>query len=217
MIDRELVEQIVIEVLKTLNLSEIQPENHSNANLLMIGDKSRLEPDHLSRMESRWNLISCESLEQAELHTAERVMFLDAPQDLIVKGALGIGDTPESELLSRCILEYVPVTIIPKTHLNKHLFNEYQQNSEYIKQLNSYTKLLLKFGVKVEALNSFLGEKNEEKKQSSLLNGKSKQLLTQRDIQDHKEEEVQVTKQTIITPLARDAARELGKRIIVIE
>lgn len=217
MIDRELVEQIVVEVLKKLKLSEIQPENHSNANLLLIGDKSRLEPADLLRLESRWNLITCESLEQAELHTAERVLFLDAPQDLIVKGALGIGDTPESELLSRCILEYVPVTIIPKIHLHKHLLNGNQQNSEYIKQLHSYTKLLVKFGVKVEALNGFLGEQDEEKKQPSSLHGNSKQLLTQRDIQDHKEEEVQVTKQTIITPLARDAARELGKRIIVIE
>jgi hypothetical protein len=217
MIDRELVEQIVVEVLKKFNPSENQPAKNSKANLLLIGDRSCLEPAHLSRLQSQWSLLSCEFLEQAELHTAQRVLFLDASQDLIVKGALGIGDTPESELLSRCILEYVPVTIIPKIHLHKHLFNENKQNSEYIKQLHSYTKLLMKFGVKVEALNAFLGEQDEEKKKASSLSGKSKQLLTQRDIQDHKEEEVQVTKQTIITPLARDAARDLGKRIIVID
>ena len=44
-----------------------------------------------------------------------------------------------------------------------------------------------------------------------------KKLLTQRDVQDSKSAEIIVCKSTIITPSARDAAKELGKSIIVAE
>ncbi|MCC5803833.1 hypothetical protein [Rossellomorea vietnamensis] len=217
MIDRELVEQIVIEVLRKLHTPEVQPPYISKPNLLVIGDIASLEPEQFVKMESSWNLLFCDSLEHAELHTAERVVFLEATQDLLVKGALGIGDTPESELLSRCILEYVPVTLIPKKYISQFLFDKSRHNSDYVKQLLSYKKMLLKFGVKVEEWSTFINHKREEGKQELTATVPKKPLLTQRDVQDHQEDEIKVDQQTIITPLARDTARDLGKRIKVMD
>jgi hypothetical protein len=218
MINRELVEQIVMEVMNELTSREQRKVNQSKPNLLVVGDYNTLDPNSLIMIKSQWNLQTFESLESVELHTATKVVFLNASQDLIVKGALGIEDTHESELLSRCILEYVPVSIIPKKYLSKHLFNTDNKNAEYVDQLISYKDRLGKFSVKVESLSSFIGVTNgsEKKDVGKSVSKKKKKLVTQRDIQDCKEEEVTVDEQTIITPLARDTARDMGKNIIVI-
>jgi hypothetical protein len=151
-------------------------------------------------------------LEEAKLHTAMKVVFLEASQDLIVKGALGICDTPESELLAACILEYVPVTLIPKRYMFNILNGNQKSNQEYVSQLLDYKERLLKYGVSFNTLEGFAGyeeiiaDKPEAKK-----------LVTQRDVQDSKSDQIFVDKYTIITPLARDTARELGKSITVME
>ncbi|WP_026582314.1 hypothetical protein [Bacillus sp. J33] len=212
MINRNMIEKIVEEVVKNLMAAHPASNPKTKHNLLVVGDLEKMEPELLSLLEAEWNLISYSFTEDAELHKAMKVIFLDASQDLFVKGALGICDTPESELLASCILEYVPVTLIPKNNLYKILIGEKKTNQEYRSQLLEYQEKLLKFGVQIDRLETFA--KLECKNSNAT---ETKKLITQRDVQDSAMNEIIVGKQTIITPLARDAARELGKSITVLE
>jgi hypothetical protein len=212
MIDRPMVEQIVAEVVKRLMSADSMPSRKLKHNLLVVGETAHLDPNLLKTINSHWNIIQCDTLEEAKLHTAMKVVFLEASQDLIVKGALGICDTPESELLAACILEYVPVTLIPKRYMFNILNGNQKSNQEYVSQLLDYKERLLKYGVSINTLEGFAGyeeiiaDKPEAKK-----------LVTQRDVQDSKSDQIFVDKYTIITPLARDTARELGISITVME
>lgn len=221
MMDRKLIELIVLEVIKNLNITENQSIDRSKENLLIVGDQKSLNQKDLLAIESKWNIILFDSIENLEMHTVSKVIFLNAKQDLLVKGALGISDTPESELLSNCILEYVPVSLIPADYLQRYIFNDHQNspNRAYLSQLLGYKDTLGKLGVKVESIASFLNKEKEilktysEKSQANV----KKKLITHRDVQDYIGDQILVDKNTIITPLARDTARELGKSIKVID
>ncbi|MBX9974865.1 hypothetical protein [Cytobacillus firmus] len=212
MIDRHLIERIVEEVVKNLLGGKSAPNSKAKHNILAVGDLEKVDSNILDVLEENWNVIPYDFSEEAELHTVMKVIFLDASQDLFVKGALGICDTPESELLSACIIDYVPVTLIPKTNLYKILNGEKKTNGEYFSSLMEYKEKLLKFGVEINSLENFAAPKPINADQPD-----SKKLITQRDVQECKMNEILADQQTIITPLARDTARELGKSIIVID
>ncbi|WP_394137970.1 hypothetical protein [Cytobacillus oceanisediminis] len=213
MIDRPMIEQIVAEVVKRLVDADSPPSRKPKHNLLVVGETASLDPDLLKKMNAQWNIIHFETLEEAELHTVMKVVFLEASQDLIVKGALGICDTLESDLLGACILEYVPVTLIPRGYLFNILSGDKKNaNQEYVSQLLDYKERLLKFGVSVNTLEGFAGSEKVHRDKFEV-----KKLITQRDVQDCKSDQMVVDKHTIITPLARDTARELGKSITVME
>ncbi|WP_236694002.1 hypothetical protein [Sporosarcina globispora] len=212
MTGRHLIEQIVEEVVNKLLSAQSAPNSKTKHNLLAVGDLERVDTHLLKLLEENWNVLPYDFSEDAELHTVMKVIFLDAPQDLFVKGALGICDTPESELLSACIIDYVPVTLIPKNNLYKILIGEKKTNGEYFSSLMEYREKLLKFGVEINSIEDFAAPKpiNSEKPVT-------KRLITHRDVQECKMNEILVDKQTIITPLARDTARELGKSITVMD
>lgn len=212
MIDRNVIEQIVEEVMKNLLGAKSAPNSKAKHNILAVGDLGKVDSNILEVLEENWNVLPYDFSEEAELHTVMKVIFLDASQDLFVKGALGICDTPESELLSACIIDYVPVTLIPKTNLYKILNGEKKTNGEYFSSLMEYKEKLLKFGVEINSLEDFAAPKPINAVQQE-----SKKLITQRDVQECKMNEILADKQTIITPLARDTARELGKSIIVMD
>ncbi|WP_436376733.1 hypothetical protein [Cytobacillus sp. BC1816] len=212
MIDRHVIEQIVEEVVKNLLGAKSASNSKAKHNILAVGDLGKVDKNLLEVLEENWNVLPYDFREEAELHTVMRVIFLDASQDLFVKGALGICDTPESELLSACIIDYVPVTLIPKTKLYKILNGEKKTNGEYFSSLMEYKEKLLKFGVEINSLEDFAVPKPIKADQPD-----SKKLITQRDVQECKMNEILADKQTIITPLARDTARELGKSIIVMD
>jgi hypothetical protein len=212
MIDRQLIEQIVEEVVKSLAGAKSAPNTAMKHNLLAVGDLDKIDPAILQALENDWNVLPNDFTEEAQLHTVMKVVFLDASQDLLVKGALGICDTPETELLSACIIDYVPVTLIPKTNLYKILSGERKTNGEYFSSLMEYKEKLLKFGVEISSLEDFASHKPYNAAQPELM-----KLITQRDVQECKTNDIFADKQTIITPLARDTARELGKSIIVMD
>ncbi|MDM5225364.1 hypothetical protein QUF73_04005 [Cytobacillus sp. NJ13] len=212
MIDRHLIEQIVEEVVKKLLGAKSAPNTKAKHNILAVGDLDKVDANILEVLEENWNVLPYDFSEEAELHTVMKVIFLDASQDLFVKGALGICDTPESELLSACIIDYVPVTLIPKTTLYKILNGEKKTNREYFSSLMEYKEKLFKFGVEINSLEDFAAPKPINAVQPD-----SKKLITQRDVQECKMNEILADQQTIITPLARDTARELGKSIIVMD
>jgi hypothetical protein len=213
MIDRELIEIVVAEVLT--KLTSFDRQSLHKPNLLVVGDYSGVDPIYQQKIISKWNIVNYHSLEDMKVHFPKKVLFLEANQDLFVKGALGIGDTSESELLARCILENIPVTLIPLDYLHSVLVNNDQQpKSEYILQLKSYQDRLVKFGVSVESIDSFLNEHIPFSKE--LPSGK-RNLLTQRDVQAHTGKRLDIVQGTIVTPLARDAARERGITIHILD
>ncbi|MCM3707527.1 MULTISPECIES: hypothetical protein [Cytobacillus] len=212
MIDRQLIEQIVEEVVKSLTGAKPAPNTAMKHTILTVGDLDRIDPAILQALEKDWNVLPYDVTEEVQLHTVMKVVFLDASQDLLVKGALGICDTPETELLSACIIDYVPVTLIPKPNLYNILSGEKKTNGDYFSSLMEYKEKLLKFGVEISSLVEFASPKPIKAAQPEL-----KKLITQRDVQECNTNEILADKQTIITPLARDTARELEKSIKVMD
>lgn len=214
MIDRKLVEQIVYEVIKQLSGTETK----SKPTLLLVGEPLYIEPTLLQKMNNHWNVLDAESFSGKELHKLDQVLFLHVTQDLLAKGALGLFDTDDSKLLSRCIMEAIPVSLIPTAFLQEQLLEKNSKNKAYVEHLLGYKETLEKFGVKLEIFESFMSDRDRtEVKQTRVSDSRKKKLLTQRDVQDSKEDQIVVDKNTIITPLARDTARALGKSIKVIE
>jgi hypothetical protein len=212
MIDRKMVEQIVYEVMKQLSVSV----SKSKPNLLLVGEPIYIEPALLEKMNDRWNVIDAESFTGKELHILDQVIFLHVTQDLLVKGALGLFDTDDSKLLSRCMMESIPVSLIPTAFLQEQLLEKKSKNKAYVQHLLGYKENLEKFGVKLETFESFLSD-GIGGKPAPVSNSRKKKLLTQRDVEECNEEHIVVDKNTIITPLARDTARAMGKNIKVIE
>jgi len=210
--DRKLVERIVYEVIKQLSGTETK----SKPTLLLVGEPLYIEPTLLQKMNNHWNVLDAESFSGKELHKLDQVLFLHVTQDLLAKGALGLFDTDDSKLLSRCIMEAIPVSLIPTAFLQEQLLEGKSKNKAYVQHLLGYKETLEKFGVKLETFESFMSD-GTEVKLSKVSDSRKKKLLTQRDIQESKEDKIVVDKNTIITPLARDTARALGKSIKVIE
>lgn len=214
--DRDIIEQIVREVIEQLSVKE----ETSKPTLLVIGDTSFIEPKLLSMMNENWNTIRDETHEDLELAKIDKVLFLHATQDLLAKGALGLFDTPESKLLSRCLVEAIPVSIVPTVYLQDYILEaNHPKNSAYVSQIIGYKDSLLKFGVKLESFEKAIFKKNDpvSAAKGNFSTVVKKKLLTERDIKDAQEEQIVVDRSTIITPLAHDTARQLGKIIKVIE
>lgn len=218
--DRALIEQIVVEVLRNFSMTTVLEHEKSKPNLLIVKGTQKLDPSQLIKLESKWNMIYKNANETDFAETAEAVIFLDATQDLLVKGAIGLADTPESKLLAHYILAGVPVSLILPPFLERVVLGGRSglANREYVSRLVEYKETLNRFGVKVESLFQFIESSlNEEQLHTDELRSSFKKLLTQRDVKACKEEKIIISQKTIVTPLARDTARELGKNICVID
>ncbi|MCM3572289.1 hypothetical protein M3172_03740 [Mesobacillus subterraneus] len=250
MIDRNLVQSIVIEVIRALEKEQEAETASSLPKLLIIGDASWISEDTLKKLKQNWEVSYSREPKAKECESADHIFFFNASQDFIVKGALGIADTQDTILLSHLLLVGKKVTISPEEGLAGYLNQNLGQSNRYIKQLKKYVEKLVEFGAEIEAIEEFakkqpgLSEAYSKTNSSghSLAGIKSaatldtssqritehaststnsgiekKKLLTQRDVQDCQATEIIVCKSTIITPSARDAAKELGKSIVVTE
>ncbi|WP_423410402.1 hypothetical protein AABM38_10945 [Heyndrickxia sp. MSNUG] len=226
MIDRSMIETIVLEVIRALESEGKTEVTSDQPKLLIVGDASWIFENTLEKLKQNWDLNFAREPKIEDCESVEHIIFFRASQDLIVKGALGIADTPDSILLAHCLLTGKKGTIVPEPTLEEHLLAKKGPSSEskYIQKLLNYIEELNSFGVKVESIDDFanLGKGSQKAEPVPQLmptsaNAGKKKLLTQRDVQDTKTEQIFVCKNTIITPSARDAARELGKSIIVAE
>lgn len=90
-----------------------------------------------------------------------------------------------------------------------------REDSIYRSHLLTYKKQLESFGVKFRSLASFTEARVDEERANCLaFEGK---LLTEQGVKDSREASILIAPSTIVTPLARDAARDLGKAIVVVE
>ncbi|WCK52588.1 hypothetical protein PP175_14205 [Aneurinibacillus sp. Ricciae_BoGa-3] len=221
MIDREIVEEIVIQVLKKMGRPFDKCEVESKPDLLVINALEGFKNDELEKC---WNFIRLPAASENFPSNVRDIIFLDATQDLLVKGALGITDTPDSKTLANVMMKGLNISLIPCSEFEWIINSDVKKvpNKEYFIHLLKYKEMLERFGVRIHSLanlsssisrfgdqiiGSYVGEQ-------VTFQGK---LLTQRDVQSIKEKKIIIRKSTIVTPLALDALRELGKTISVID
>lgn len=209
-----LIEQIVVEVLKRLDKSDKQ-HLHVKPKLLIVKESAEIDPIQIKKLETSWTLVYGDDQKENLPKDIQGILFAEAKQDLLVKGALGMTDTLESYLLAEALLEGISVSLIPSVTLGNVLLSSNQKkpvNNKYAAHLIAYKNTLESFGVKIQSFERFL---------QSGLNRHSlsftERVLTQRHVKLVEEEKITVSPKTIITPLARDTARELGKEICVID
>ncbi|MED3934435.1 hypothetical protein ABEY43_28005 [Priestia megaterium] len=209
-----LIEQIVLEVLTRLDKSDNQHLN-VKPKLLIVKESAAIDPIQIKKLETSWTLVYGDDQKENLPKDIQGILFAEAKQDLLVKGALGMTDTLESYLLAEALLEGISVSLIPSVTLGNVLLSSNQKkpvNNKYAAHLIAYKNTLESFGVKIQSFERFL---------QSGLNRHSlsftERVLTQRHVKLVEEEKITVSPKTIITPLARDTARELGKEIYVID
>lgn len=203
MIEQKLIEQIVTAVLEKLD------ENDKKKNLFVVNAR---EQKSIEMLEKQWNIIKISASVTIPEKTKEAV-FLDVSQDLLVKAALGMTDTDESKLFSLFMNRGISITFIPSEELVWLLDSGVQKemNQNYAAHLLNYKHTLEKFGVQFLSLSEFATTSR------SVTRRYEKKLLTEKDVIESKSNEIFIDKKTIVTPLARDSARELAKKIIVID
>ncbi|HJV17036.1 MAG TPA: hypothetical protein VJ546_06560 [Bacillales bacterium] len=218
MIDQLTIERIVAEVLKAINIPlELSEPAELKSNLVIVKAGNKIDSKMIALLEAKWNLYFFEFVNDQIPNSKEKIVFLDASQDLLIKGALGLTDSRESFLLSQLIMANVPVTFIPSAPLEKLLNEDWGMiNQEYQALLLRYKEALKKFGVEIVPLEMFLQISDVKRNNSCNRVSFHSKVLTQRDIQMFSGNKITINNKTIVTPLARDAAKELGKIIEII-
>lgn len=206
MINRQVVENIVAEVLEKL-----EQERARKRMLLVVNAQ---DENFLKQLEKRWKPVIISSPTDIP-EKCEDAVFLYVSQDLLAKSVLGITDTDESQLFSYLMMTGKRIAFIPSDRLGWLLAGEMKKgvNQHYIGLLLAYKKRLETFGVQFLSISELLAAGSNDDDMNLFQN----KLLTAKDVIHSTSNKISVAKTTIITPLARDSARELGKTISVIE
>ncbi|MED4354103.1 hypothetical protein P9265_17525 [Schinkia azotoformans] len=211
MIDSKLIEDIVKQVITKLETNG----NNTKSNLLVISKPGQDMEQVLGRLKQDWNIVLAEKIEGNVFSSFDQAMFLNIDQDTIVRVALGLADSPNSKLFVQLIMNEIPITFIPDASLRQLLEGDEKNHhySSYIKKLRDYKGTIEKFGVTFKSLEelklcncSTIKKLNEQSKSS-------KTLISLEDIMHLAGNQLVVQQGTIITPLAKDKARELGIQI----
>jgi hypothetical protein len=211
MTHQQLVEEIVMEVLRRMELLHKKEKQQ----LLVIHKGLEQNKEQIEELKKNWHVIEMPPNCCEIPTTIRRAVFLEVNQDLLVKGALGVIDTPESQLFSQLMLQGIHVVFVPNDSLSWILNPEgnTKGNKNYIKQLLHYKTQLQGFGVHFYPLKSIIPEE-EMGVTSTRFHEK---LLTKEIIEKWKEDCIYVNPHTIITPLALDIAKEKGIKICIEE
>ena len=205
MVNREMVEQIVIDVLNKLS---VHKEVFSKSNMLIVPGEEEVESSLLQQLDTKWNISIYDGGRNI---AAERIVFLQVDQNFLVKAAIGIADTDKCEYVTYCMEQGLMIIFILadgfKQFLNKC------KNEEYKSLFNRYIKTLEGYGVSFLTIEQLISSQKETK-QMFIFQGK---VLSYADVQSCKDPIIMISKKTIVTPLAKDTVRELGKEIVFME
>lgn|SRR5579875_549356 len=204
-INQQIIEKIIREVLAKLA---------DKPKLLLVyeGTKNTIKIEYLiSKLQEYWQVkvFSTNDHGLQEQSDFQHLAFLDASQDLLVRGALGLTDTPGSNLLARALHQGCPVLFEPSEEMKwlvkQEIGAEHERVNRYRAHFLHYKNQLIEFGVCFGGIESL---------HPSQLHY-DRRVLTGKDIQNMESTEVRVSSKTIITSLARDAAKERGIQIRV--
>lgn len=203
-IDQHLLEQIILEVAGRLT---------EKPKLLLVCETTTTTEkiEYLtSKFKEHWRVevFNADDARLKEQFDYQQLVFLDANQDLLAKGAMGLTDTPASLLLAKALLKGHPVFFEPSKDMRLLLEKRDQHSipervTRYRTHLLKYKKKLMEFGVWFGFIESL--------QPSQLVY--DRRLLTEKDIRTINATEIRVASTTIITNLARDAAKEKGIQI----
>jgi hypothetical protein len=203
-IDQQLLEQIILEVASRII---------EKPKLLLVYEtttKTEKIEYLLSKFQDLWqvDVFNTDDDHLKEQFDYQQLVFLDVNQDLLAKGAMGLTDTPASLLLAKALLKGYSVFFEPSKDM-RWLLEKRDQHSiperviRYRTHLRKYKKKLREFGVWFGYIESL--------QPSQLVY--DRRLLTEKDIRTINATEMRVASTTIITNLARDAAKEKGIKI----
>ncbi|MDQ0338726.1 hypothetical protein J2S00_001512 [Caldalkalibacillus uzonensis] len=214
---RQLIEEIAREVVRRVC---------SPPRLLMVYNNDA-NPEDLdlakAALQHKW---------QVELHTADAapddtltsvhmVYFFHMDQDFIVRGALGLTDTVGAAVLAQALQSDIPVFIqvAPSLEWMFAAHDERDSLSTGAKRYRDYllqqVRTLLDFGVTFGTLADLAKLKPGDRQGNQAIWHFTGQLLTQRALQETEAKTIVVSPSVIITPLARDTARERGIKLLV--
>jgi len=205
MIDRDYIQQIVIQVLRSMHLPPLY--------VLKAPEDVDME-----RLQERWNVIDA-AQGAAVPEGVREAAFLGVTQNVFVKAALGLSDEPACDILSRHLRQGTRVYMVPEKEFAWILDLQPRKhpNPEYAALFAGYKKSLERFGARVvpwtDLVTPMPNGPAVGTARAGVVNGK---LLTEFDVKQCPDDVIYISPSTIVTPLARDAAKELGKRICVV-
>ncbi|WP_216828736.1 hypothetical protein [Alkalihalobacterium elongatum] len=207
-----MVKEIVTEVLKRVE-TYFQKEKPI---LLVIHENTEKNILQIKQLKKDWDVVEHLSANM-DVPSIHQAVFLDVNQDLFVKGAVGIADTNESILLAKLLLAGVKVFLVPDESLSNilNLDKDKHPNKSYVSMLQEYENQLQRFGVVLQLLSTIVPENSKPinepvcHEQGTF----SDKLLTKQVVETWRSKQINIKPNTIITPLARDIARERGIKI----
>ncbi|MEH7114750.1 hypothetical protein V7124_20690 [Neobacillus niacini] len=212
MIHQHEIEKIVREVLRLIDFEK----QHKKPKLLVLHHESEKSLQQIERLKRNWDIkqipYSCHEI-PSDFHHA---VFLEVGQDLLVKAALGLADSPESILFSKLMYRDYRIDFIPCDDLSWIIEPEKNSNSEnmYVRKLLQYKFQLLEYGVHFYPLSSINPNENISiSAPSATIQGSHTfhdKLITKEIVEKWKIKSIHIHPKTIITPLARDIAKEKG-------
>lgn len=215
-IDEKIIEKVVFEILNKLEKNNLHEKNQTQGNVIVF-NKSSFNHDKIHQLNQKWNVIEISNEVEEISSSVNKVIFLDATQDLFVKGALGIADTVETKLLSRFIRLDLPIKLVPSADFEWSLqLTNKSKVSNYEEKFMQYKLDLEKFGVQLINWEKLMSGGSLSDSDESVENYYGK-LLTQKAVEEINSEKIIISKSTIVTPLARDIAKKLKKDICINE
>ncbi|GEN54561.1 hypothetical protein [Halobacillus faecis] len=206
MYDRKLIKEIVAEILKEQGHDPV-----SKPTLHVITSEGI--PEDLEEWKSSWHLNWIKPEDVEGLDFPSHALFPHVDQDLFVKSALGLADTAESRCFSRLVSSGTRVQFRLDRSLDWIFTPSEGIPAPYVERLRSYKEDLLSFRVSVLPSGDVLSPPGETSSSPFYYAGK---LLTQKEVSEWLYNDIHISKETIVTPLAKDAARE-ANLIISIE
>ncbi|PTX64641.1 hypothetical protein C8P63_102135 [Melghirimyces profundicolus] len=234
MADRELVRQIVEEVVE--RLMKQGPTRKRAVAVCWSEAMTDSGQIRLEELEKRWDLVlftpersladpnryeavhsweADEALWDRELTQAERMIFLGVDQDTLVKGARQIADTFPTRLLARSLLKEKEVCLVPEKHL---LWTTREKPGN---RINPYCRKILECVHELRSYGATVVTTPEEIRGSFAVGDPrflDVLLLDAEKVQSLPEgSTVVVSSSTLVTPLAKDFVRERKINVQVID
>ncbi|MFD0698009.1 hypothetical protein ACFQZT_28445 [Paenibacillus sp. GCM10027628] len=234
-IDKAVIEQIVREVIKNLQAAKTE-SIYQKSRLLLVHDDNhdQEEVNNIAAgLQAKWHVTPM-SFRSPDLLSVvsdiQHAVLLDIDQDILIRGALGFTDSAPSELLASILQNGIPVTLVPSQSL---LWILQPENSDeerlpeharcYKQHIRMHKDMLVSFGAtfagpsELQVAPRDSGSTDQDNVQNEKTLYFDKRVLTQRDVQVADVATILVSRSTLVTPLARDTARDKGMTILVKE
>jgi hypothetical protein len=217
--DKILIEQVVREVIASMQVLGSRVSEQKSALLLVHGElRSQADVEEIAAtFRMKWHVHTSSACVPNLVTAAQgisRAVLMDTPQDLLVRGALGFTDSPAAELLAHLLQNGIPVTLVLVPALARMLQSADADDKlpepakRYRQHLRQHRDTLVSFGVK------FAGDLYELDVDNDGTLYFDEKLLTHYKVQSSHVTTIVVSRNTLITPLARDMAKEKGITIL---